>query len=232
MKCCIMQPTYLPWSGYFNLIASVDTFVFLDSVQFERQSWQSRNRILLHAVEHLLVVPVERAPLDTRICDVVTSERRGNWRVAHFKTLNSAYGKTLYGRELLDLLEPLYTQPAPVNLADFNISLITSLARALGLSAGFVRAASLEHQGERTQRLIAICKSLSADTYLSPLGSRSYLEDDGFTGASDVELELQSYMPTYYRQYKTEDFFSHLSIIDVIANIGLVNTSAYILEAT
>ena len=232
MKCCIMQPTYLPWSGYFNLIASVDTFVFLDSVQFERQSWQSRNRILLHSIVHLLVVPVERTSLNTRICDVVTSERRGNWRVAHFKTLNSAYGKTPYGRELLDLLEPFYIQPAPVKLADFNISLTTSLARALGLSAGFVRASSVEQQDERTQRLIAICNSLSADTYLSPLGSRSYLEDDGFTGAGDVELEFQSYSPKCYRQYKTEDFFSHLSIIDVIANIGLENTRAYILEDT
>lgn len=232
MRCAIMQPTYLPWSGYFNLIASVNAFVFLDNVQFERQSWQSRNRILLQGREHLLVVPVERAPLATPICDIVTSETRGNWRQEHFKTLHAAYGKAAHGRELLDLLEPFYALPAPVKLAVFNMAMIECLARALGLAARFVAATSMDYKGDRTQRLISICKGLSASAYLSPSGSAEYLENDGFASATDVALELQSYIPAPYRQYRVEAFTPHLSIIDVIANTGLANARAYVSEPT
>lgn len=230
MKCAIMQPTYLPWSGYFNLIASVDAFVFLDNVQFERQSWQSRNRILLQGREHLLVVPVERAPLATPICDILTSERRGNWRLDHFKTLQAAYGKAPHGRELLDLLEPFYVLPASVKLAEFNMAVIECIARALGLAARFKRASSMDCPGERTQRLISICEGLAASTYLSPLGSADYLEADGFAGATEVALEFQSYMPASYLQYRAEGFTSNLSIIDVIANTGLAHARAYVSE--
>jgi len=225
-----MQPTYLPWSGYFNLIASVDVFVFLDNVQFERQSWQSRNRILLQGREHLLVVPVERAPQTTPISDIVTSEKRGNWRQNHFKTLQTAYGKAPYGRELLEFLEPFYTQPAPVNLAGFNIAVIKRLARALDLQARFTTASSLDCPGERTQRLIAICEGLSASTYVSPRGSADYLSADGFSDVADVLLEFQSYTPVPYPQYRATGFISHLSIIDVIANTGLAHAKTYVRE--
>lgn len=226
-----MQPTYLPWSGYFNLISLVDVFVFLDNVQFERQSWQSRNRILLQGREHLLAVPVERSRLSTPICEIITSDRRGNWRHDHFKTLRSAYGKAPYGRQLFEILEPLYSLPAPIKLAEFNIAIIKCLARMLDLPARFITASNLQCVGERTQRLIAICKDLSATTYVSPPGSADYLEDDDFSGVSDVVLEVQSFTPTPYSQYRSKSFTSHLSIIDVIANTGLENARTYVTEA-
>ena len=227
-----MQPTYLPWSGYFNLIALVDVFVFLDNVQFERQSWQSRNRVLLQGREHLLAVPVEHAPLSTPVCEIVTSERRGNWRHDHFKILQSAYGKAPYGRQLIKLLEPYYSSPAPVRLAAFNMAIIECLARALNLPVRFITASSLECTGKRTQRLVAICKQLSANTYVSPQGSADYLADDDFAGSSDVLLEIQSFMPAPYRQYRSNGFTSHLSIIDVIANTGLANARTYVSESS
>ena len=58
MKISIMQPTYLPWSGYFSMIKNADIFVFLDDVQFDKRSWQQRNRILLNKKETFLTVPV------------------------------------------------------------------------------------------------------------------------------------------------------------------------------
>jgi hypothetical protein len=231
MRCAIMQPTYLPWSGYFNLIALVDVFVFLDNVQFERQSWQSRNRILLQGREHLLVVPVESAPLSTPICEVVTSENRGNWRSDHLKTLKSAYGKAPYGRQLIELLEPFYSLSAPVELGAFNKEIIQRLSHELHLPARFITASNLKCTGERTQRLIAICKEVSASTYVSPQGSADYLAEDDFSGISDVSLEIQSFLPSPYRQYRSNEFISHLSIIDVIANIGLAHASTYVSES-
>jgi hypothetical protein len=230
MRCAIMQPTYLPWSGYFNLIASVDVFVFLDNVQFEKQSWQTRNRILLQSREYLIVVPVIHAPLSTPICDIITSDRRSNWRHDHLKILRAAYGKAPHGRELIELLEPFYALPSPVRLAEFNITLIECLTRALNLQTRFLRASNLDCFGERTQRLIAICEDLSASTYLSPKGSADYLAEDDFARNANIPLEIQSYEPAPYRQYRANVFTSHLSIIDVIANIGLADTRTYVSE--
>lgn len=231
MKCAIMQPTYLPWSGYFNLIASVDQFVFLDDVQFERQSWQSRNRILLQGREHLLVVPVERAPLTTPISKIVTSQRRENWRATHWKTLKSAYSKCRYGSELLELLKPFYTEDLNnTGLAYWNSRIIEGIANALSLETAFLWSSCLGCGGNRSQRLIAICETLGVDIYLSPRGAQDYLEDDCFCRATQVSLEYQAYTPRAYSQYKINSFISHLSIVDVIANLGFEGTRAYVSE--
>lgn len=232
MKCAIMQPTYLPWSGYFNLIASVDRFVFLDNVQFERQSWQSRNRILLQGQEHLLVVPVEKAPLRTPISKIVISDSCGNWRSDQWKTLCSAYAKSSHGSELLELLEPFYmVDTGQTGLADWNRQIIECVARALVLETVFLWASDLICEGDRIQRLVAICESVGASRYLSPIGATGYLEDGGFSNATHVSLEVQSFVARSYPQYRSNAFISHLSIIDVIANLGLAGARAYIKES-
>ena len=80
--CSIMQPTYLPWAGYFNLISSSDFFVFLDDVQFSKQSWQNRNRILIGDKMHWLTVPVLRENLKDKIYKIKIDDTR-NWRKKH-----------------------------------------------------------------------------------------------------------------------------------------------------
>lgn len=228
MKCAIMQPAYLPWSGYFNLIASVEIFVFLDNVQFERQSWQTRNRILIDGKEHTLVVPVQRATLTTQIKDVQISNERGDWRRAHWLTLRSAYGKTPYGSQLLTLLEPLYVGEEETSISVWNQAIITRLAEALNLSARFLPASKLDCPGERSERLRALCQALGANTYLSPRGSAEYLEADGFALQDRVKLEFQSFNPRPYPQYRRMQFSSHLSLVDLIANTGLDYARVYV----
>ena len=92
MKCVVMQPTYLPWTGYFNLIFQSDVFVFLDDVQYERGSWQNRNRILLNGQPHFLTVPSIRTQLSEQI-KMVEIDAKKNWRSKHVKTIKQAYGK-------------------------------------------------------------------------------------------------------------------------------------------
>lgn len=89
-----MQPTYLPWAGYFHLIGTVDKFVFLDDVQFERRSWQSRNRILLEGREHYLTVPVRKASRSELIKNIAIDNDQ-EWRKRHLQLLRQAYLKTL-----------------------------------------------------------------------------------------------------------------------------------------
>ena len=104
MRCAIMQPTYFPWAGYFNLISRVDAFVFLDDVQFMRQSWHNRNRVLLGGVPHWLTVPVERVSLECRIDEVEVDDKH-RWRDKHVKLLRNVYSKHPHGKDLLSVIE-------------------------------------------------------------------------------------------------------------------------------
>lgn len=231
MRCAIMQPTYLPWAGYFNLIRLADAFVFLDDVQFERRSWQSRNRILLNGREQYLTVPVIKNARDTPLHEIRICHDE-NWMEKHLRTLNEAYKKAEHGKEMLDIIERVFSAKTYLRLTELTEQVISAIADALMIETRFVRASSLECGGKRTDHLIQICRSLACDTYIAPQGSKDYLEDDNFTGKTAIELEIQDYRPGPYRQYRSSSFISHLSIVDVIANKGLISTSRYIAEST
>jgi hypothetical protein len=222
-----MQPTYLPWSGYFNLLAEADKFVFLDDVQFERQSWQSRNRILLDGKEHLLVAPVKRDGLGTLVKDATISDEN-NWRRTHWRTLQAAYGKAPYGEHLLAALKPFYEEKATQLLSDLNQSIIRVLASMLKIDTPTFRASKLGCDGQRSVRLAKICETLGCDEYLSPRGSEAYLNEDNFGEEAGVSLSFQEFEPARYKQYRAERFVSHLSVVDVIANLGADGARAYV----
>ncbi len=222
-----MQPTYLPWSGYFNLISKVDRFVFLDDVQFEKRSWQIRNRILVHGQECLISVPVRKTSRDTQIQEIFISND-SDWRRKHWMTLRTAYGGANYGEEALTLLESFYTGKPPQLLSEFNQAIIQRIAGALSLNAIFFKASDLQCEGVRSGHLIQICRQLGSDEYVSPRGSADYLEEDNFERLSEMRLTFQNFEPSPYAQHRSENFLSHLSIVDVIANIGIEATKAYI----
>jgi len=224
----IMQPTYLPWAGYFNLISQVDTFVYLDNVQFERRSWQSRNRILLNGKEYYLSIPIKKVDRNTLIYDIQTSSDYLKWQKQHWSLLQKAYLKTNFGMEILNILEKHYIYQGVANISNFNIAIISDIAKALGLATNFICASELKGIGFRSERLISICNIIGTDTYLSPLGARNYLIEDNFEEKSGITLRFQDFEPLPYTQYYSDKFISHLSIIDVIANIGLKATKRYI----
>jgi hypothetical protein len=227
MKCAIMQPTYLPWAGYFNLIKSVDVFVFLDDVQFERRSWQSRNRIIDNGRVQWLTCPTQKASRDTLIKDIQLLDD-GYWQQQHIKKLRYNYAKAPFFSELqpfIDLLENANI----TSLAMLNAHLIEWLCQRLDINTMFVHASTLAATGDRSEHLLQICQTLGADTYLSPVGSAQYLDEDKVFDNSKINLSLQNYQPkTYFQQQSATRFISHLSIVDVIAHLGFSNTKRYI----
>ena len=104
MKCVVMQPTYLPWSGYFNLISQAKVFVFLDDVQYEKCSWQNRNRILLNGKDHWITASALKESLSQHISTIRTDDKH-NWRKKNYKLLQATYGQHPYGKEVLDILK-------------------------------------------------------------------------------------------------------------------------------
>ena len=229
-SCAIMQPTYLPWAGYFHLIASVDKFVLLDDVQFEQSSWQSRNKILLNGKEHLISIPTKRMSLNDALLHRIEISEIQNFKIKHWKSFEHAYRKARHGDEALQLLQVIYSTEGQEKLVRFNGRLIEIISSALSIKTPISYASEMKCTGRRSEHVAEICKYLQCHTYLSPQGAASYLEKDSFSEKYDIKLQFQKFRPKPYKQYKSNIFISHLSILDVIANIGLHGAQQYIEE--
>lgn len=222
----IMQPTFLPWAGYFNLIASVDQFVFLDTVQIEKQSWQTRNRILMNGAEHMLSLPVDR---DTWGCPLRSSrtQPRERWFTRMRSTLMQAYAFSRFRNEMIAIFDAAYGE-GDLSLERMNRDFISAFCRLLKITTPLLKASDLDAEGTRSERLIAICRFLDAQAYYSPRGSADYLDQDGFVRPDGPRLFFQDYHPTPYQQKRSSRFTSHLSIVDVYCHLGPDETRVYI----
>jgi len=228
MLCAIMQPTYLPWCGYFHLIDRADCFIFLDDVQFERRSWQSRNRIALNGQECMLTVPTRKTPRCTPLNQIAVSEHI-DWRTRHARSLSQAYGKHPHGSDVLDQILPMLEDRRIDSLVELTTGLTRVMSNALGLETRFELASSMRVGGRRTEHLQRLCHAIGARHYLSAPGSKGYLERDGFTDGSGLTLEFSDFIATDYPQRGvTGGFISHLSLVDVWANMGRNQTVEYI----
>ena len=229
-SCAIMQPTYLPWAGYFNLMSAVEHFVFLDDVQYERRSWQMRNKVALNGAEHLLTIPIRKCSQKTLLLDVET-KLDSDWLPKHWRILSASYTKAPCGFDLLELLKPLYEpRDEPRYLAQFTVEIIRVIATYLKITCDFHFSSQLSSVGVRSQKLASLCTGLGCVNYLSPFGSKAYLEEDFFVEKYQPKLSFQKFTPRIYSQHKCEQFISHLSIIDVVANLGKVGARDYIRE--
>ncbi len=212
-----MQPTYLPWIGYFDLIDQSDVFVFLDTVQFEKQSWQQRNRVKTAQGPAWLTVPVFQS-LGQPVRDVVIRDDT-NYRHKHWMSLLSNYGRAAAWKDFAGVFKESYGRPWE-RLADLNIHFITTIAAALGLQTRFVRASEMTApEGRKADMLVDMCRHLGADTYLSPMGARDYLTDDAAFVAAGMRLEFQVYThPTYPQLFG--DFAPFMTAADLLFNVG------------
>ncbi len=225
MKCAIMQPTYLPWIGYFSLINSVDHFVFLDDVQLTKQSWQTRNRILQDGSVFWLSLNIN-SKSDTLIKDVQFSNNF--WRAKHIRTIRHSYSNCSYFHELEDILRCIDNDNN--NLSEFNIAIIKSIVNILDIDVNFHVSSKMNVFGQRTERLAYITKKLGCNTYVATAGSLDYMEVDGLSAFGDISIKAFNYNIVPYSQKKTLNFVPNLSIIDAIANCGLRNVKDILKE--
>jgi hypothetical protein len=226
--CAIMQPTYLPWIGYFALMDMADVFVFLDDVQLSKQSWQTRNRIKGETGKELMLsVPVRHAGAQP-IRDVEIDG--SHWIAKHLKSFTQNYRKAPHFAEALAVYEPPL-QAGHTHLCDLNIALISAIADRLGIAGRRVRSSEIgEKSADRRDRLVDICKQFGADTYLSPAGAAGYLsEDDGEAqfAAHGMNLLYQRYEHPTYPQVNGA-FLPYMCVVDLIANVGAAQAASVI----
>ena len=215
----IMQPTFLPWIGYMAMIDSVETFVFLDSVQFARRSWQQRNRIKTPSGPRMITVPVStKAQRDQLIFEVQIDETQ-NFRSKIVNTLKSNYGRAPFFKEYSPLFFKVIEEQKS-NLADLNIALIDVAMRCLRIEGKkIIRSKDLPVKGAKTDLLVSICQYLGYKNYLSAPGSKEYIDES--TAFQDVGIKVGYHEyahPIYSQQFGA--FESHMAVVDLLFNEG------------
>jgi len=220
MKCVILQPSYIPWRGYFHQIQKADIFVFYDDVQFDRRGWRNRNQIKTPHGLQWLTIPVyskrhqiEQTPINNiHICWDTP------WSKKHWSTIQNAYSKAPYFKQYRDRIQSWYAQK-PELLSDFVIDITLSLAEILGLNNKiFLRSSSLSVDGTKTDRLLAILAKVGATHYISGPSARNYIEEQKFREAG-ITLEYMEYhYPDYPQLYLPYTPF--VSILDLLMMVG------------
>lgn len=218
VRCAIVQPSYIPWRGYFDLIRRVDVFVFYDDVQYDRRGWRNRNRIKTPRGTQWLTIPVHArgaqiTGLPIHQVQTVDSE----WPAEHLRTLRRSYERAPYFAQYEAWLTATYASP-PRLLADFTIATTVELSRMLGIDTSFVRSSTLEASGAKTDRLLDVLQKVGATSYLSGPSAMSYIESDKFESAG-IKLEWMQYE---YREWPQLDppYDPHVSVLDLLFMTG------------
>ncbi len=223
MIAAIMQPTYLPWIGYFDLIDTVDHFVFLDDAQVLKRSWGVRNRILGHNGETFLTVPLS-GHSQSEDCTFVNTAVDANpkWKKTHLATIRHAYGKAPHFGDVFPELEVLMAADH-ATIGALNKAFIRQTAERIGITTAFSDSSQMDGiTGRKDARLLSICEAIGADTYLSAQGSAAYIEQDNEGGAfagSGVGLRYHNFDHPVYPQ-AGDTFTSHMGIVDLLMNSG------------
>lgn len=220
MTVVITQPTYMPWLGYFEQMAAADDFVILDTVQFTKQSWQSRNRIKGAGGAPLwLTVPIASHPLDTPIHDIRIAPTPPKWRRKHLKSIEASLNGAPYFHRVFPRIEAWLGMEF-AHLVDLNVAGIKLFADLLGLAPRLHRASEMGVGGRRSHLLLDILDRLGADDYYASLGSQVYLEADRpLFEAAGIAIRYQDWEHPRYPQ-RGPGFVSHLSVVDALMNIG------------
>lgn len=231
MKVAVMQPYFFPYLGYFQLIAAVDHFIAWDDVQYINRGWVNRNRILLNDEPAYITLALEKAPQTANI-----NERRiADSKVTATKILgqlHAAYRKAPHYAETRQLVEDVLAYDEP-SLSLFLFNGLQKTSQHLGIQTPQTLASTLQKNDgglSGSNRIIAICKSVSATAYINSIGGRDLYRQDDFS-AENLDLKFIEMAPIQYKQ-NSGNFVPYLSIIDVLMFNGREDTRQYLQQYT
>jgi hypothetical protein len=213
-KLAILQSNYIPWKGYFDLIASVDEFIIYDDVQFTKNDWRNRNRIKTPAGVQWLSIPVGQN-INRQIRNVEIHDIR--WQAKHWASISHAYKRAPYFDEIAAELKPLYLEREYSNLSLLNRTLIEFVCGKLGILTKISNSWDYEFVAGQTCRLVSLCDQAGAKEYISGPSARHYLDEELFVkaGVKVTYFEYAGY-PKYPQLWG--DFEHAVSVIDLLFN--------------
>lgn len=215
-----MQPTYLPWIGYFAILKQCQQFIILDDVQFNKRSWQQRNKIKSQGNEIILTVPViSKNKQHQRINEVLIDVSR-NFRHKHIKSLSVNYSKSKYFNEIQNDLFDILNFPYQ-KLIDLNVNLIKYFINYLDINIKINFSSFYKSNNSKDQLIFDLCKLSNTKEYLSPIGAKAYLNENNLEKfyKNNIRVNFFNYNVNEYKQLNG-NFISNLSIVDLIFNEG------------
>ena len=215
MKLAIMQPYFMPYIGYFQLINSVDKFIIYDNIQYTKKGWINRNRILVNGRDQLITLSVKK---DSDYLDVVKRELSESWskdKDKILKIITSSYSKTPYFKETFELISNCLNNPEK-NLFRFIYNSIILINEYLEIKTPIVISSSIDinHALKSQDKVLSLCKAQNADIYINSIGGIELYDKEVFK-QNGIKLNFIKSNPTQYKQFSNE-FIPWLSIIDVL----------------
>lgn len=215
-KTAIMQPYFMPYIGYFQLIYAVDTFIVLDDVNFIMKGWINRNDILLNGGKHLFTIPLEKPSQNKLILETKLnfSDKEKN---TFLKTLQTAYKKAPFYKQVYPLLEEIILSEE-TDLTTFLIHSLKTVLSYLSIKKEILKSSETEKDNtlKAQNRILELCKITHTQTYINPIGGVELYNQADFEqlGINLRFIETQFDKITY-KQFKN-DFVSGLSMIDIL----------------
>jgi hypothetical protein len=215
-KVAILQSNYIPWKGYFDIIAAVDHFILYDDMQFTKNDWRNRNKIKTPRGLEWLSIPVGQN-INRRIRDV--SIPNSLWQKKHWKTLEANYGRAPYFDDICELLEPVYLRQHNPSLSGINRELIEIVCDYLQIRTRISNSWDFKLGDGKTERLVDLCVQAGASEYISGPAARDYIDARVF---SDKGIKLTWFEYTGYPQYPQlwGDFAHGVTVLDLLFNCG------------
>jgi hypothetical protein len=216
-KVAIIQSNYIPWKGYFDMIAAVDEFILYDDMQYTRRDWRNRNLIKTPQGVQWLTVPVR---VKGKYLQTIreTEIEGSDWTAAHWKTLTQNYRRAKYFEEVAMLIRPLYHHQYS-HISVLNRTFIEIVCSYLGIRTKISNSWDYELVDGKTERLLDLCQQAGGTEYISGPAAKDYIEDKFF---SDAGIKLAWFDYVDYQEYpQLWGKFTHsVSILDLLFNCG------------
>ena len=217
----IHQPEHMPWLGLINKISKAEVFVILDSVQFEKQYFQNRNKILTYNGPQWITIPVQmKGYTGKRIIDMKISNDASNkkWRERYLGRIEANYRRHPYFKRVFSFISNAINMETDF-LCDINVKILLDLIDILSINVDVIRSSELNIHGMKSDINLSICQEVGATTYISGPSGRDYLNVKSFTD-NDISVVYNDYQHPVYKQLGITGFVSHLSCIDLFMNYG------------
>jgi len=217
-KIAIIQPSYIPWKGYFDMIQKSEVFVFLDDVQYSKNTWRNRNKIKAPNGTIWLTIPVHYQSLHTNICDIsiVTTS---NWQKKHLRAITLNYAKASYYEVYVEKIKAILFEKRFETISKLDIHATIELAKLLNIhDTEFLISSELHCSGIKSEKVLNICKQVGANHYITGPSGMNYLDIDTFK-ENGINIKVQHYVYPEYQQLYGK-FEHEVSIIDMLFNLG------------
>jgi hypothetical protein len=218
-KVAILQSNYIPWKGYFDMIASVDEFIIFDDMQYTRRDWRNRNRIKTpNGIQWLTVPVLVKGKYHQKIRE--TEIERIDWAAAHWKALAQNYRRAPHFAEIASWLEPIYLKEAFTHISQLNRRFIEAICIYLGIKTTITNSWDFMHSLDgKTERLADLCLQAGGTEYISGPAAKDYVDEKVFT---DLGLKLTWFDYAGYPEYPQlwGEFAHDVTILDLLFNCG------------